>query len=161
MKFEKISKEQYNIDVKNACINCAEYEELKLPKRTTAFSAGYDFYSPMDFILAPDESIKLPTGIKAQLDEDKFLMIAPRSGQGFKYKLQLFNTIGVVDKDYYDNENNEGHIWIKLYNDSPDNAVLIIDKGDAICQGIITQYFKVEDDESDAIRNGGFGSTTR
>ena len=158
MKFETVS---YN-EFKNANMDVyIGYEAIKLPKRATKFSAGYDIYSIRDFNLQPRQTIKLPTGIKVQLDDDKLLLIAPRSGHGFKYKVQLYNTVGIVDADYYNNENNEGHIWVKLYNDSPDGETLHIKAGDAICQGIILPFFKVEGDDADGKREGGFGSTSK
>lgn len=156
MKFEKISYLRYKKD--NMDINIG-YEQIKLPKRATKYSAGYDIYSICDFELRPRQSILLPTGIKAELDSDKYLMIVPRSGQGFKFKVQLYNTCGIIDSDYYNNDKNEGHIWVKLYNDSPDGETLTVKQGDAICQGIISQYFVVDDDKSDKERVGGFGST--
>lgn len=156
MKFEKISLEQYNADIPD--IWCS-YDDIKLPQRATKYSAGYDIYSVCDFELKPRQTILMPTGIKFECDSDKFLMILPRSGQGFKFKVQLYNTAGVIDADYYNNANNEGHIWVKLYNDSPDGNTLSVKRGDAICQGIISPYFVVDDDESNTIRNGGFGST--
>lgn len=156
MKFEKISYTQFKKD--NIDSMCG-YEQIKLPQRATKSSAGYDIYSVKSFELKPRQSILLPTGIKAQLDSDKFLLILPRSGQGFKFKVQLYNTAGVIDCDYYNNETNEGHIWVKLYNDSPEGKTLVVNQGDAICQGIISQYFLVDDDKSDKERIGGFGST--
>jgi len=157
MKFEKIGYLQFKADKLDALI---DYESIKLPKRATKYSAGYDIYSISDFTLHPGETIKLPTGLKMEIDEDKFLLIAPRSGQGFSYKVQLYNTVGVIDSDYYNNKNNDGHIWVKLYNDSPEGKVLEVHKGDAICQGIILPYYKVEGDISHEEREGGFGSTS-
>ena len=157
MKFEKISYEQY---IRDAVDIFCDYDEIKLPIRATAYSAGYDIFSVRSFSLGPNESILIPTGIKMMIDSDKFLLILPRSGQGFKYKVQLYNTAGVIDSDYYNNETNEGHIWVKLYNDSPEEKTLSISKGEAICQGIILPYYKVVDDESDKERVGGFGSTS-
>lgn len=157
MKFEKISYLRYKKD--NMDINI-EYEQIKLPKRATKYSAGYDIYSICDFELRPRQSILLPTGIKAELDSDKYLMIVPRSGQGFNFKVQLYNTCGIIDSDYYNNNKNEGHIWVKLYNDSPEGHTMSVKQGDAICQGIISQYFVMDDDKSDKERVGGFGSTT-
>ena len=156
MKFEKISYTLYKKE--NLDINIG-YEQIKLPQRATKFSAGYDIYSVCDFELRPNQTILLPTGIKFECDPDKYLLIVPRSGQGFKFKVQLYNTCGVIDADYYNNEKNEGHIWVKLYNDSPEGKTLSVSKGDAICQGIISQYFVVDDDKSDKERVGGFGST--
>lgn len=157
MKFERISFDQFIKD--NVQLLC-DPDEIKLPQRATKYSAGYDIHSVTSFELKPRQSILLPTAIKIQLDPDKLLLILPRSGQGFKYKVQIYNTAGVIDCDYYNNENNEGHIWVKLYNDSPDGETLVVKKGDAICQGIILPYYKVDDDTSDNIRNGGFGSTS-
>lgn len=157
MKFERISFDQF---IKDDVHLLCDHHEIKLPKRATKYSAGYDIYSVKSFELKPRQSILLPTAIKIQLDPDKLLLILPRSGQGFKYKVQIYNTAGVIDCDYYNNENNEGHIWVKLYNDSPDGETLVVKKGDAICQGIILPYYKVDDDTSDNIRNGGFGSTS-
>lgn len=156
MKFEKISYTQYKKD--NLDINIG-YEQIKLPKRATKGSAGYDIFSVKDFELRPRQTILLPTGIKAQLNFDKYLLIVPRSGQGFKFKVQLYNTCGIIDSDYYNNEKNEGHIWVKLYNDSPEGNTLVIKQGDAICQGIISHYFLVDDDNAERERDGGFGST--
>lgn len=145
------------------------YNKIKIPARATVGSAGYDFVAPFDFELrAPysfddiyirrNSSIKIPTGIRVLLDDDKYLAIYPRSGLGFKYKVQLFNTVGIVDSDYSKSDN-EGHIWVKLFNDSPEGKNLTIKQGEAFCQGIIQQYFLTEDDEANGIRNGGLGST--
>ena len=158
MKFEKISYTQFKKDLMDVHIG---YEDIKLPQRATKYSAGYDIYSIRDFELKPRQTIILPTGIKFDCDTDKFLFVSPRSGQGFKYKVQLYNTVGIIDADYYNNEKNEGHIWVKLYNDSPDGETLHIKTGDAICQGIILPYYKVDDDSSDRERVGGFGSTSK
>lgn len=159
MKFEKISEKQFEKD--NVDIWC-EYEDIKLPKRSTELSAGYDFFSPWKFTLNPGESILIPTGIKFDCDDDKWLMIVPRSGQGFKYGIRLANSIGVIDADYYDNTQNEGHIWVKL--DYPissiNNKPWTVEKCEAFCQGIIVPYYKTDDDSSKEIRKGGFGSTS-
>lgn len=157
MKFEKISKEQFLADLDDRWYDYDQ--DIKIPKRATKYSAGYDIYSVYDFDLEHGQTILLPTGIKVELDLDKYLMIVPRSGQGFKFKVQLYNTCGIIDADYYNNEKNEGHIWVKLYNDSPEGKTLSVKKGDAICQGIISQYFVVDNDKSDKERIGGFGST--
>ena len=159
-KFEKISKKQYDFDVWGGR-HMATYDELKLPHRATKCSAGYDFYATVGFELPPGESIKLPTGIKVALDENKFLMVVPRSSLGFKHRAQLDNTVGIIDSDYYNNQNNEGHIWIKITNDSKRGDTLVINKGDAIAQGIILEYFKTDDDDADGVRNGGLGSTSK
>ena len=88
-----------------------------MPERATVGSAGYDFFSPIDFALAPGETIKIPTGIRAKIDDGWVLKIYPRSGLGFKFRLQLNNTVGIIDSDYFYSDN-EGHIMAKITNDS-------------------------------------------
>ena len=155
-KFEKISARRFSADISD---NCA-YDDITLPVRATKNSAGYDFFAPFDFTLASGESIKVPTGIRVLLDDDKVLLIAPRSGLGFKYRLQLDNTLGVVDADYSGSDN-EGHIFIKITNDSKEGKTLSVKKGEAFAQGIIVQFFKTVDDNATEERNGGFGSTNK
>lgn len=159
-KFEFVSKEQYLKDFEFKEDACEVYSKLKKPHRATAMSAGYDFYSPFDFHLEPGKTIKIPTGIRAKMPEDYVLMIYPRSGLGFKYRLQLNNTVGVIDRDYY-NALNEGHIMIKITNDSNEGKALDIKAGEGFAQGIFMQYGIVEDDDAKDIRVGGFGSTTK
>lgn len=159
-KFEFVSKEQYLKDFEFKEDACEVYSKLKKPHRATAMSAGYDFYSPFDFHLEPGMTIKIPTGIRAKMPEDYVLMIYPRSGLGFKYRLQLNNTVGVIDSDYY-NALNEGHIMIKITNDSNEGKALDIKVGEGFAQGIFMQYGIVEDDDAKDIRVGGFGSTTK
>jgi dUTP pyrophosphatase len=153
-KFEKISIKEFT----NSLFSLCEYNDIKLPKRATIGSAGYDFYSPFDFILNPQETIKIPTGIRVKMDNGYVLLSFPRSSLGLKYRLQLDNSVGVIDSDYYYSDN-EGHIYIKLTNDSKDNKILTINKGEAIAQGLFLQYGITIDDDADKIRNGGFGST--
>ena len=154
-KFEKVSYFQYgneaNINKK------AEYDCIKLPKRATKCSAGYDFFAPCDFTLNPTETIKIATGIKAQLDDDKYLALYPRSSLGFKYRLQLDNSVGVVDSDYFNNESNEGHIFVKMTNCG--TRSLNVKQGEAFAQAIVSQYFKTIDDDVDIERVGGIGSS--
>ena len=165
-KFLKISKEQFINDFKNTLDNYDEsqieniYESIKLPKRATIGSAGYDFYTPINFTLKPQETINIPTGIRVKINEGWFLAIFPRSGLGFKYRLQLNNTVGIIDSDYF-NSDNEGHIFIKITNDSNENKTVEVLPGQGIAQGIFMQYGLVEDDDANEIRNGGFGSTTK
>lgn len=159
-KFEFVSKKQYLKDFEFKEDACEVYSKLKKPHRATAMSAGYDFYSPFDFHLEPGMTIKIPTGIRAKMPEDYVLMIYPRSGLGFKYRLQLNNTVGVIDSDYY-NALNEGHIMIKITNDSNEGKALDIKAGEGFAQGIFMQYGIVEDDDAKDIRVGGFGSTTK
>lgn len=166
-KFEIISKKQFEKDF--ADFPDVKYENLRLPKRATTGSAGYDFYSPISFKLAPGSTIKIPTGIRVILPKDKFLLMAPRSGLGFKYRLQLDNTVGIIDSDY-SNSDNEGHIWIKITNNSNVDSILgmftsgislNLNAGEAVVQGIILKYEVTDDDDTDGVRNGGFGSTTK
>lgn len=157
-RFEKISKQQFIKDVGDYP---AIYESIKLPKRATKRSAGYDIFAPYPIILDAGHTAKIPTGLRVFLDDDKFLEVVPRSGLGFKYRLQLDNTIGVIDADYCDSSSNEGHIWIKITNDSKEGKTVELKEGEAFAQGIIAQYFKTDDDEADGVRNGGLGSTSK
>ena len=156
-KFEKISFEQFSKDIKN---DKELYNSYNLPVRKTKNSAGYDFESLESFTLKPNEIIKLPLGIKACMNFDEVLMIFVRSSQGFKYNIRLCNQVGIIDSDYYNNTDNEGHIWIKLKNEGDKDY--IVNKGDAICQGIFTKFLSVDDEENiDTIRKSGIGSTNR
>ncbi len=165
-RFEIISKKEYDkvvverLKPENEIIEYQKYENIKRPQRATIGSAGYDFFSPISFKLNPRESIKVPTCIKCSLNRGCVLMIFPRSSLGFKYRLQLDNTVGVVDEDYYNNESNEGHIFIKITNDSKPGKTLQINCGDAIAQGIIMSYGVTEDDNVSTFRTGGIGSTS-
>lgn len=134
------------------------YEDICLPKRATAGSAGYDFFAPFNLTLAPGQGIKIPTGVKVNIEEGWVLKCYPRSGMGSKYRLQLDNTVGIIDSDYYYSDN-EGHIFVKLTNDSRSGKILKVNKGDAFMQGIFSEYGITYDDDVKAIRNGGFGST--
>lgn len=136
------------------------YDDIKIPKRATMGSAGYDFYAPFDIVLAPGETIKIPTGIRVYMEENYVLKLYPRSGLGFKYRLQLNNTVGIIDSDYYYSDN-EGHIFAKITNDSNENKTVEIKKGTGFMQGIFVEYAITFDDDVKSIRNGGFGSTTK
>ena len=164
-KFVKVSEEQFvkdYIDSFGVSEQDAKdvYNTIKLPKRATSGSAGYDFYTPLGFTLKPGETIKIPTGIRAKMNEDWVLMVFPRSGLGFKYRLQLNNTVGIIDSDYYGSDN-EGHIFIKITNDSNENKTIELEAGSGFAQGLFIPYGITEDDECDATRNGGFGSTDK
>lgn len=136
------------------------YQDLKLPKRATVGSAGYDFYAPYDITLAPGETAKIPTGIRVKILTNWVLKLYPRSGLGFKYRLQLNNTVGIIDSDYY-YSSNEGHIFAKITNDSNENKTVEIKKGTGFMQGIFVEYGITFDDDVTDIRDGGFGSTTK
>lgn len=154
-QFEKISEKQFNSD----CTGMA-YDDIKLPKRATSGSAGYDFFIGTDLELKPGETAKIPTGIRVKIDDGWVLKIYPRSGLGFKYRLQLNNTVGIIDSDYY-NSDNEGHIFIKITNDSNEGKILSLKKGDGFAQGIFVEYGITFDDDVSDVRNGGFGSTSK
>ena len=163
-KFEKVSFEQFEKDYID-CFgqndeNIREiYDEIKLPKRATTGSAGYDYYSPVDITLKPGETVKIPTGIRCRMENGWVLMNYPRSGLGFKFRLQLNNTVGVIDSDYY-GSSNEGHIMSKMTNDSNEGKIVEIKKGTGFMQGIFMEFGICEDDDVDTVRDGGFGSTT-
>jgi len=166
-KFEKVSRAEYEKQIadftpKNGFTNFLSYDELPTPRRGTKGSAGYDFFSPVSFKLQAGETAKIPTGIKCKLDDCRVLLIFPRSSLGFKYRLQLDNTVGVVDSDYYGNPSNGGHIWIKITNDSKirDGKTLVVNRGDAFAQGIIMPYELAEEEEVTTSRVGGIGSTS-
>lgn len=163
-KFEKVSFEQFKeawIDTFGNENNLHEaYDAIKLPKRATVGSAGYDFYATSDIYLRPGETVKIPTGIRAKIDEGWVLKIYPRSGLGFKFRLQLNNTVGIIDSDYYFSDN-EGHIFIKITNDSNEGKIVDLKAGDGFAQGIFVEYGITVDDEVYETRNGGFGSTSK
>ena len=164
-KFEKVSWEQFLEDWRDTFGNEQEqakiqkiYDRIRLPRRATAGSAGYDFFLTLPIVLRPGESIKVPTGIRARMDVNWVLQIYPRSGLGFKYRLQMNNTVGIIDSDYFYSDN-EGHIFIKILNDSREEKTLELAEGMAFAQGIYMEYGITEDDEVTESRNGGFGST--
>lgn len=153
--FEKISKEQF---VDDAIF--FSYDDIRLPQRATQKSAGYDFYSLCDFKLKPGEEIKIATGIKVYMQDDEQLDIRVRSSAGFKYNIRLKNQLGLIDADYYNNQTNEGHIWIALKNEG--DSQWVVNKGDAIAQGTFHKYLVVDNDIPVSVnRIGGIGSTTK
>jgi len=155
--FEKISFEQFKKDIKD---DKELYETYSLPKRGTKSAAGYDFYALYDYTLKPGEIMKVPTGIKVSMESDDVLFLIDRSSMGFKYNVRMCNQVGVIDADYYNNEGNEGHMWIRIQNEGDKDYV--VKKGDAMIQGVFLKYLKTDDDiESDEIRDGGFGSTNK
>lgn len=158
-QFEKVSLEQFKADCQIA--NAEKiYEEIKLPKRATSGSAGYDFFAPFDIELNSGETAKIPTGIRVRIENGWFLGLYPRSSLGFKFRLQLDNTVGIIDSDYYFSDN-EGHIFAKITNDSREGKTLKIPAGTGFMQGIFTPFGITFDDNADGKRNGGFGSTTK
>ncbi|HJC81343.1 MAG TPA: deoxyuridine 5'-triphosphate nucleotidohydrolase [Candidatus Mediterraneibacter excrementipullorum] len=165
-KFEKVSIEQFREGWTDAFGEVDEtelqeiYEAVRLPKRATAGSAGYDFFAPARISLAPGETVKIPTGIRVWMEPEWVLKCYPRSGLGFKFRLQLNNTVGIIDSDYYYSDN-EGHIFAKITNDSNEGKALEVKAGDGFMQGIFVEYGITLDDDVTEVRNGGFGSTTK
>lgn len=151
--FEKISKEQFDKDV------IGNYEDIMMPARKTKHSAGYDFHLISDISLNPGETLKIPLGVKAYMNNDEYLAIYVRSSIGFKYNIRLCNQVGIIDSDYYNNPDNEGHIFIAVHNHG--DKVFNLSKKMAIVQGIFTKYLVADDDEVDNERIGGLGSTTK
>lgn len=136
------------------------WEHIQVPKRSTANSAGYDFFFPYGHTEIPaGASINIPTGIKAYIDPCWVLVKAPRSSLGMKFRLQLDNTIGIIDADYYNNKKNEGHIFVKLTNDSREGLTCVFEQQTRFCQGLFLPYGITEDDDVTTEREGGLGST--
>lgn len=157
IRFEKVSFSEWeksgDFDQKKE-----SYEKIKLPRRATKGSAGYDFYSVWSFDLKPNETKKMPTGIRCKMDDDVVLQMHIRSSIGFKYQTTLDNCCGIIDSDYYNSEN-EGHIFVKFTNHGV--KTLHVEAGDAICQGIFVKYLLTDDDDTTEIRVGGIGSTNK
>lgn len=162
-KFHKVSLEQFMGAWKSDFSDSDErikeiYDSIMLPKRATAGSAGYDFYMPETCVIQPGQTVKIPTGIRVEMEEGWVLTIYPRSSLGFKYRLQLNNTVGIIDSDYFFSDN-EGHMFIKLTNDTNEGKTVEIPAGMGFAQGIFIPYGITVDDDCSAVRNGGFGST--
>ena len=130
--------------------------EIKLPIRGSKNSAGYDFYSPVDVTIQPNEMVMIWTDVKAHMYYDNALMIIPRSSMG-KHPIMISNTVGLIDSDYYGNESTDGNIGFRLFNLG--TTPYEIKAGDRIGQGVFIKYGVVKDDNTTAERKGGFGST--
>ena len=161
-KFEKVSEAQYLKDWKQYRRNDEQaaqntYKNILLPQRATKGSAGYDFYAPCDISIWPKASVCIPTGIRVRIDEGWMMAVFPRSGLGFRYRICLANTVGIIDSDYYE-ANNEGHIMLKLVNGSEKHVDLRA--GSAIAQGIFLPIGFAVEDEVEETRQGGLGSTS-
>ena len=154
-KFERISFEQFKSDVSD---DKKLYESIVLPKRSTSKSAGYDIRSITSGTIKPGESMVFKTGLKVSMNDDEVFYIFDRSSLGYKYDISLSNSVGVIDADYYNNEDNEGHFSIKLINHGEKDFEVKV--GDRIAQGVFMKYLCVDDEEKiDKKRKGGFGST--
>lgn len=168
IKFEKVSFEQFLADFPKE-LNYTEeeikmaYDQIKMPKRATKGSAGYDFFAPFPLDFVFNETLYVPTGIRCIIEEEKniVLMLFPRSGLGSKKRMALNNTVGVVDSDYYCAKNG-GHILGKFHYSEPDGTEAFgLAQGVAFMQGIFLEFFKTIDDDVQEERTGGFGSTTK
>jgi len=156
-RFEKISFEQFAKDVKD---DRKLYDEYKLPVRKTKYSAGYDFLAIEDFSIKPGEIKKIPTGIKALYPTDETLMLFVRSSMGFKWNVRMCNQVGIIDSDFYNNSDNEGHMWFALQNQG--DKIFKVKKGESFGQGLFMKYLTVDDEEEiKGNRNGGLGSTDK
>lgn len=167
MKFEKVSFTAFYRDMKKCFWKISDEEiqksfaAVQKPERKTKFSAGYDFYSPVEMTLTPGQSVSIPSGIKCYFGADEgsawHLKLYDRSSMGIKHLVNLPNSVGVIDADYYNNPENEGDILLALHNNGYKN--LVIHRGDRICQGIFEIYGITTDDLASGIRGGGVGST--
>lgn len=152
--FEKISFDEFKKDIAD---DKKLYDEYMLPKRATACSAGYDFFAIKDYVIKPGEILKIPTGYKANFESDEMLLLLVRSSMGFKWNVRMTNQVGVIESDYYNNIDNEGHMYVSLQNEGTKDFV--IKKGDAYTQGIFTKFLLVDNDNIKEKRTGGLGST--
>ena len=161
-EFQKVSFDRFKIDYLDTfgTLDGVEevYERITLPRRATSGSAGYDYYIPYALTLEPGQTAKIPTGIRCKIDDGWVLCNYPKSGLGFKFRLQLNNTVGIIDSDYYYSDN-EGHIFAKITNDSNEGKVVSLSAGAGFMQGIFMPYGITVDDDAQGVRNGGFGST--
>lgn len=144
-------------EVASKILNGILTDVVALPKRKTKGSAGYDFVCPFDVCLLPGQEVVIPTGVKCRMDDGWVLKVYPRSGLGFKYRCKFANTVGIIDGDYYNNCDNEGHILIDIVNEG--NKKMELRPGDRFAQGIFVEFGITVDDDADGHRCGGIGST--
>ena len=141
----------------------AKYADVDflMPERKTELSAGYDFCLPGEVTLEPGKLQLVPTGVKAYMQAGEWLGMHIRSSMAVKKRLMLVNNVGIIDADYYNNADNEGHIMLALLNMGTEPVVL--PKGERVAQGIFYNYLTADGDEkvTKAVRGGGFGSTSK
>ncbi len=160
--FEKISFDTWTKAVQGENIDIQEcYQDITMPERKTKKSAGYDICSAISFSIAPGESKKVPTGLKAYMQDDEFLAVYIRSSLGIKKNIMLKNQVGIIDADFYNNPDNEGHFIVGIINNGTE--VFNCQKGDAIAQGIFQKYYTIDNEDENKLekRMGGIGSTTK
>ena len=155
-RFGRVSGAQYAEAMGARMGEALPLEEVPLPRRATAGSAGYDFVAPIETTIPPGEAALIPTGIRAEMDPGWVLVLFPRSSLGFRHGVRLSNTAGVIDSDYAFAKN-EGHIMVKLRN--PSDRTVVISRGERFCQGIFLPYGTAEEEADFTEREGGFGST--
>lgn len=155
-RLEKISFSQFCKDI---CDDKSLYDEYNLPRRATMKSAGYDFYAIDDFVIHPGEVLRVPTGVKVIMNDDEAFMLYVRSSMGFKYNVRMTNQVGVIDADYYNNTDNEGHMWFSLQNHGDKD--FFVKKGSAFGQGVFTKFLVTDDDDASDLRVSGIGSTNK
>ena len=165
--FEKVSFEQWKADCGVKGIPDEELREwfdaIPMPRQATAGSAGMDFHMPFNLDFESGSRMKIATGMRwvtGENERDRVLLIVPRSGLGFRYGLRLPNTVGVIDSDYCEADN-EGHIFARITNDTNQDKTMSLSAGTAFLQGIFMRYGLAEDDDTVAERTGGIGSTDR
>lgn len=132
-------------------------QNINLPVRKTAYSAGYDFEAAKTIEIEPSQTVLIPTGIKAFMGNDEVLKLYIRSSLAYKKQLILTNSVGIIDADYYNNDDNEGHIMVLVTNIS--SKKVTITKGERIAQGIFEKYLTINEETDLPVREGGFGST--
>lgn len=153
--FERISNEQL---AKDLSIHPKEWDDsIEIPKRSTSKSACYDLKAVGNYNVEPGDVVKIPTGLKVYMPDNEVLLIFIRSSLASKHGITLVNNVGVIDADYYNNEDNEGHFWIVVRNDS--DKTFEVNNGDRIAQAMFTEYKITDTDDAQGTRAGGFGST--
>ena len=155
-KFGHVSASQWAEAMGERAAEALPLEEIPLPRRATAGSAGYDFVAPAETVVPAGGSALICTGIRAEMEPGWVLMLFPRSSLGFKTGIRLANSVGIIDSDYAFAKN-EGHIMVKLRN--PLSGPVTIGRGERFCQGVFLPYGTAEEEDVLAQRTGGFGST--
>lgn len=152
-RFDKISPVQFGRDFEDTTL----YNTIQKPTRSTKKSAGYDIRAVGDYVIDVGDVAKIPTGLKVAMEDNEVFLMFIRSSIATKFGITLTNNVGVIDADYYNNPDNEGHFWLVLRNEGTEP--FRIKNGDRLAQGIFVEYKITDDDDADSDRVGGFGST--